>query len=101
MLLAIEILFLYSGPKWLKEIVHWPNWAGEIVFYLLNIALSLAFFCGGLQFLFRRTIRRHLYDELIAKGILVCIKCGYNLRGQTVPRCPECGMSFDKRMESP
>jgi len=24
-----------------------------------------------------------------------CRQCGYNLRGQTVPRCPECGQEFD------
>ncbi|HUU98755.1 MAG TPA: hypothetical protein VM487_23735, partial [Phycisphaerae bacterium] len=24
-----------------------------------------------------------------------CRQCGYDLRGQTVPRCPECGQEFD------
>jgi hypothetical protein len=24
-----------------------------------------------------------------------CVHCGYDLRGQTDPRCPECGRSFD------
>ena len=24
-----------------------------------------------------------------------CTKCGYDLRGQNVPRCPECGTAFD------
>ncbi len=35
----------------------------------------------------RRTIHR------IERGI--CIECGYDLRGQVVPRCPECGTAFD------
>ena len=26
---------------------------------------------------------------------LPCPKCGYNLRGLTVPRCPECGFRFE------
>ena len=39
----------------------------------------------------RSIVRRHLQ----AKGILICVKCGYNLKGQTEPRCPECGVPFD------
>lgn len=35
----------------------------------------------------RRTIHN------IEEGI--CVKCGYDLRGQVVPRCPECGLAFD------
>jgi hypothetical protein len=32
---------------------------------------------------------------------LVCKKCGYDLRGLTDHRCPECGQAFDpRRMES-
>ena len=25
-----------------------------------------------------------------------CVECGYNLRGSTEPRCPECGARFEK-----
>ena len=36
-----------------------------------------------------------------SRGRPHCLKCGYDLRGQTVPRCPECGAEFDaeKRFE--
>jgi len=27
-----------------------------------------------------------------------CVRCGYSLRGLTVPRCPECGKPFDRRI---
>jgi hypothetical protein len=26
----------------------------------------------------------------------LCVKCGYDLRGQTEPRCPECNTPFDR-----
>ena len=32
--------------------------------------------------------RRHLQER-------VCDSCGYDLRGQLEPRCPECGESFE------
>lgn len=27
-----------------------------------------------------------------------CPKCGYNLKGLTEPRCPECGVPFDEKL---
>jgi len=33
----------------------------------------------------------------VSRGRLRCNKCGYDLRGQTVPRCPECGTEFEPR----
>ncbi|MCZ6653605.1 MAG: hypothetical protein O7D91_11325 [Planctomycetota bacterium] len=32
------------------------------------------------------------------KMLGLCLKCGYNLRGLTKPRCPECNTSFDERL---
>jgi len=28
----------------------------------------------------------------------LCVKCGYNLKGLSEPRCPECNTSFDERL---
>lgn len=28
----------------------------------------------------------------------LCVECGYNLRGLTEPRCPECNMPFEERL---
>ncbi len=55
---------------------------------------------GGSGFLvltwfWRHRLRRFLRERLVASGIPVCLKCGYDLRGQTEPRCSECGTSFD------
>jgi hypothetical protein len=44
--------------------------------------------------IFRRSIQRSLRHQLIELGRPVCLHCGYDLRGQTEPRCPECGKPF-------
>ena len=46
----------------------------------------------------RSVVRRRLCEQLVAKGVPICIKCGYDLRGQNVPRCPECGTPFDETL---
>ncbi len=39
-------------------------------------------------------LRRHRQQiRKIEQGI--CVVCGYDLRGQVEPRCPECGTPFD------
>jgi len=50
------------------------------------------------QFVFRAPLRRHLREELLKQNIPVCLKCGYDLRGQTEPRCPECGEAFNSKL---
>ena len=46
----------------------------------------------------RRRCRRYLRAQLIERGIPICLKCGYDLRGQVDPRCPECGTPCDPRL---
>ncbi len=60
-------------------------------------------FTGGsgmvvLTWFWRHRCQRFLRQQLIASGIPICLKCGYDLRGQTEPRCPECGTPFDVRL---
>ena len=43
----------------------------------------------------RAVYRRSLRLQLQGMDIPVCIHCGYDLRGQLDPRCPECGQPFD------
>jgi hypothetical protein len=54
-----------------------------------GVALPLSF-----QYLFRRTLQVAIREELNRRGVPVCIGCGYDLRGQETPRCPECGRGF-------
>lgn len=46
-----------------------------------------------------RVVRRHLRVALWAEGRRICTRCGYDLRGQVVPRCPECGQSLEDSAE--
>ncbi len=48
--------------------------------------------------LFRSRIRRRLREQLVAKDVPVCLHCGYDLSGQTVARCPECGNPFEEAL---
>lgn len=48
--------------------------------------------------LLRRRALRLLRERLIWLGVPVCGNCGYDLRGQTEPRCPECGWGFDPKL---
>jgi len=52
----------------------------------------------ALMWLGRRGIERSLRRQLIETGLPTCMKCGYDLRGQLEPRCPECGEAFDPAM---
>ncbi len=58
-------------------------------------------FGGGFALWWRPTFRQSLREQLVEAGIAVCLKCGYDLRGQTEPRCPECGTTFDERLLTP
>ncbi|MGE3181608.1 MAG: hypothetical protein AB7N71_08255 [Phycisphaerae bacterium] len=47
-----------------------------------------------LTWLWRQKCRRFLRERLIEQGVPVCIPCGYDLRGLSENRCPECGAEF-------
>jgi len=42
----------------------------------------------------RKGACRSLREQLNAAGRPTCMQCGYDLRGQIDPRCPECGREF-------
>ena len=42
----------------------------------------------------RNGVRRSLREQLNAAGRATCMQCGYDLRGEIDPRCPECGREF-------
>lgn len=49
---------------------------------------------------YRREIRRRLREQLLAVGIQVCVKCGYDLRGLIAGRCSECGTPYTDEIKS-
>jgi hypothetical protein len=77
-----------------------PSLPDSLVEYTsLAIFAVLAMFGAGVAlWLVRIPIRRSLRESLIACGMPLCMHCGYDVRGQTDPRCPECGRDFDPKL---
>jgi len=69
------------------------GWVGGCFAGLAGATIGLA-----IQYLFRKPLRKYLREQLNAKGVPICIACGYDLRGQVDPRCPECGTAFDPKL---
>jgi len=72
--------------------------------HLHSVSNVVVFVCNGLNgvvisivliHVFRKRIQRSLRSQLVARGTPICVECGYDLRGQLDPRCPECGTPFD------
>ena len=91
MWLAAERLSITAGILTLP--VPWPS----IVGWGLNTAL-VGICVLVFQWLLRRRIQRSLRESLLACSVPVCLHCCYDVRGQTAPRCPECGQAFDPRL---
>ena len=63
------------------------------------VGMSVSMIGPSVTFLlFRRRIQRSLRRQLVEIGKPVCMTCGYDLRGQTMARCPECGTEFDEAL---
>jgi hypothetical protein len=89
------VLLVFATPVLAANILDSiaPRWAT----WLVSVAAGLAM--GVLAtWVFRHETRRRLRIRLINLGVPICLHCGYDLRGQTVPRCPECGKPFNRRL---
>jgi hypothetical protein len=71
-----------------------PSIAGNVQGFVAGGVLVLLLL-DGYDMLWRRPALRLLRRRLNELGRPVCVQCGYDLRGQTEARCPECGASFD------
>lgn len=69
------------------------GWVGGVIAGVYPLAVVI-----GSQYLVREPLIRYLREQLVAKGVPICIDCGYDLRGQVDPRCPECGAAFDPKL---
>ena len=62
-----------------------------LMIHLIYVVVLGGYALFASTFLFMKPIRRHIRLGLLARGVPVCLHCGYDLRAQTMPRCPECG----------
>jgi hypothetical protein len=61
-------------------------------------AVLLAAYYVVIGVVFHRRLTALVRKRLLELGIPICLHCGYDLRGQTEPRCPECGRGFDRKL---
>jgi hypothetical protein len=47
--------------------------------------------------MYRKLLQRFLREKLNSLGVPTCHQCGYDIRGLTEPRCPECSCPFDAK----
>lgn len=86
------LVFLFLVPL-VDTALRWgaaqgiPTWlsGGAIAF------AGLAFFLWGMAAIWSKAKRRYIRTRLLKLGIPVCIRCGYDARGNSSERCPECG----------
>ena len=79
------------------DLIRAKSW-GWIWFKWLRLPVEFfTLFAAGYIFagFFSRHFDRALRKELAQRGCPICLHCGYDLQGQTIPRCPECGQPFD------
>ena len=73
-----------SPLKWFDD------WIYLLGYFVYSFALVLTLRLWG-----TKSLAVFIRRELRRQGFLVCMHCGYDLRGQTVLRCPECGAPFE------
>lgn len=85
LLWAVTVLAGYTISRVVPSLKPVSGWLG--------MAVSLASYLGYLMWALPRDLVRELRRKLVAAGVPVCVRCGYDLRGQPADseRCPECG----------
>ena len=80
---------------------YWPRTADDppmsaltLVYIFIGIGCGAGAAAG--YWVVRRVMHRSLRRQLNDAGQPTCMKCGYDLRGQTEARCPECGEPLDR-----
>ncbi len=95
-LVPIQLLIIFAAERLvqiLRTTLPLPPWVAYVLVALMMVGLvtwAVSLTTGR--------IRRELRQQLIDAGFAICGPCGYDLRGLTEPRCPECGAPFDERL---
>ena len=97
---ALPVAMAYPAVKMLMAMLSRYNVSRmpRLMFMLLFIVVFSWAIGYAINRTFRDPVRRALRNELAKKGVAICVECGYDLRGQREPRCPECGTPFDERL---
>ena len=77
----------FAGLKTFWSPIYNSKWTWIRIPFWMPTALFCFLFCSSCAPSHRRRKRKKL-------GL--CIRCGYNLKGLTELRCPECGEAFEK-----
>ena len=86
---GVILLLRESLPALLRTLPDPAGARGPVALCLLVIGTALVF--AFVLFVRRsRRIRRRLRRDLVARGVAICVRCGYDLRGSP-GCCPECG----------
>lgn len=93
---TLLIVPLYFGKILLLRYGLISAWLANLILAL--ILLLYVFWVS--TFVFVKPMRKYMRREMVKRGIFVCLRCGYDLRGLQQPRCPECGTPFDTRTHS-
>jgi len=87
--LFVFLIFFLIGNVQISIVkVSVPTYFGFFIFPLVT----------GLLFLLGWYITISVYGSLEVISQDQCKSCGYDLRGQSEPRCPECGTEFDPKL---
>ncbi len=70
--------------------LHWAQFWLPVIFLTVLLAGEAALYALLIQ-----QARHAVRSFLCGLGLPTCLHCGYDVRGQTEPRCPECGRAFD------
>lgn len=93
--LVLFVLIAMSGWKLAEKITAPLSFLGFAIFY---IALVTTLYILILSWLYGKSLRRTIREQLVRSGIVVCINCGYSLTGLRTAQCPECGEHFDHEL---
>jgi len=97
---AAMILIAVLGGGLSLCAARWLESLGLPLWFVPIINMIFCMFLGGALFLlfwhrpYIRFVRQYLQDH----GTAVCLSCGFDLRGQTEPRCPECATAFAPKL---
>jgi len=93
------LLTIYAKPLCARA-AAWLGIPAIVLYGLLLVAIVIAYYLG-ISLLWARSIRVAIREHLQQTGVAVCIGCGYDCRGLSEARCPECGRTFPAELLKP